>query len=353
MENTKEFLSTLPMYYNHQIGWLDKLVLAWNNDDELDQELKVMNENLLRPGSSQHEITSNLFDNKFFKSGSSHTRMGIVHSDGRIIDETTEYSNNTMGFRSKEFSKDDKILALGCSHTHGMGLRNDLVWTQQLAKMLGIDEIPNVASPGGSVMLAVQNAFKYFYAFGNPEYVLLFAPDLYRFRTTQNPKFNIPNHMHTTIDRIAFMEQAWVNPTPYTKREKLIKAPYLTPDIIPVEYVFWLNMQFLSMLITYCRSNGIKLIWNSWHMPFADLAQSFKNQSYDLYDEFFYIDFNKFSNKPADQFECHAEVKASGPEYFNYALDTKMAGTPHWGSHLHIHIAEEFEKQMYLAGYEK
>jgi hypothetical protein len=352
MENTEEFLKTLPMYYNYQIGELDKLILAWKESSPKSEAMQEIAKDFERKSLSPHHIIDTLFNYQFFKTESGNTRMGIVHSDGRIIDEQTEYSTNSMGFRSKEFSKEDKVLAVGCSHTHGMGLRKDLVWTEQLANKLGIDEMPNVAVPGGSIMHAVDNCFKYFYEFGNPEYLLFFAPDLYRFRITQNVKFNIAAKHFANLEQISFMDNAWVNPNPYSTRDKVVKAPYISPDIIPIEYIFWLNMQFLKMLIIYCRTNNIKLLWTTWHMPFAEICKSFKSDNHDLYKEFFYMDFNQFSKDTADKIDCHHDIKASGPEYFNHGLDTKMAGAPHWGSHLHAHIAEEFFKEIKEAGYE-
>lgn len=340
MPVSKELLKKIPMYFDSQLTPLESLLLALKNNTELTEENKKYLSNLDNVPFLFQKVFSNDFENC-----RATNKKGIPHRDSVKIDPQTEYFTNTNGFRSREFSKDSKVIALGCSHTHGIGLRKDLVWTSQLAKMMGLNDIDNLGICGGSMMYIVESAFKYFYKIGNPEYVVLLAPDLYRFLATSNSHFNVPDYFKKGI-HIPFLENNWASPEAYSDRPKMMKAPYKTRDIMPMEYAFWLNMQFLKMLITYCRSSNIKLIWSTWNMPFANLAQTFKNEGNDLFDEFFYYDYTQFANVRADEPGCHLDLLDVGKEYFYHALDVEVSGAPHWGSHMHMHIAEEFFKEI-------
>lgn len=342
---SKEVLETIPMYFNDQLSPIESLLLNLKSNSELTEENKKYLEDFPFLQGNENFFIERVFGSRLDYHMPSKS-MGVFHRNVSVIDPNTEYVLNSNGFRGKEFSKNEKIIALGCSHTHGMGLRSDLIWINQLGKMMGLDEVSNLGVPGASLMYIVENAFKYFYEFGNPEYVVLFAPDLYRYRTTQNKKFNVTEGFAKGYHDLPFVENNWVSPISYSERKKILKQPYITSDIMPMEQIFWLNMQFLRMLVTYCRANGIKLIWTSWHMPLSNLIQVLKNEGSDLFDEFFYIDFAKFGNLMADQFNCHKDLMESSGPYFKHALDIEVAGRPHWGSHLHMHIAEEFFKRI-------
>ena len=53
----------------------------------------------------------------------------------------------------------------------------------------------------------------------------------------------------------------------------------------------------------------------------------------------------------ANEIDCHADLLETSRPYFNHALDLEVAGDPHWGSHLHMHIAEEFFKNIKERGF--
>lgn len=348
----KKDLENIKMYFDGQIAEIEKILMAKLNNLKLTDKLSRTAQDLFHKNISYNDYIRHIFMNNL-NNNPPLTSYGLRHYNDIVMDPGTEYYMNRFGFRGKEYSSDDKIIAAGCSHTAGTGLRYDLIWHQQLSKKLNIPEIPNIGLSGGSIMYIVENLFRYFYEFGNPEYILFFAPDLYRFRTTYNPKHNIKDKEETTGPDIYFMGDAWVDPTTYSNRPSLIKTPHKTGELFPIEYVLWINMQYLKMLITYCRSSNIKLIWTTWHMPLAELINHLKNNSTSLYNDFFYIDFKQYENIDPEDLSCHKDVKSIAPEYFRHALDLEISHVPHWGSHLHAHIADEFEKEMYKRGYEK
>jgi hypothetical protein len=54
------------------------------------------------------------------------------------VDETSIiYRYNSLGFRCDEFDQRESYIAIGCSFTEGVGLREDQTWAYQLSKLLG------------------------------------------------------------------------------------------------------------------------------------------------------------------------------------------------------------------------
>lgn len=83
-----------------------------------------MTMNLLnRPSLANQILTYHSTDNQSFDDGS------------------IEYKFNSLGYRTQEFDQfkpENFFLALGCSYTEGIGLRDDQIWCNQLAERLGI-----------------------------------------------------------------------------------------------------------------------------------------------------------------------------------------------------------------------
>ena len=71
------------------------------------------------------------------------------------------------------------------------------------------------------------------------------------------------------------------------------------------------------------------------------------------YSQHLFSNTKQYENIDPEDLSCHKDVKSIAPEYFRHALDLEISHVPHWGSHLHAHIADEFEKEMYKRGYEK
>lgn len=49
-----------------------------------------------------------------------------------------EYVYNSHGFRDEEFDERPNYIAVGCSFTEGIGLRNNQSWPRKLSKLLGV-----------------------------------------------------------------------------------------------------------------------------------------------------------------------------------------------------------------------
>lgn len=94
--------------------------------------------------------------------------------------ELVTYSLNTNGFRSREIIEDTGcIVALGCSHTFGLGLRNEDTYIAKLANMLGTDYY-NLGVPGGASDTAFRIA-SHWLPIIKPKYVVMVTPPISRF----------------------------------------------------------------------------------------------------------------------------------------------------------------------------
>lgn len=90
------------------------------------------------------------------------------------------YSLNTHGFRSREIIEDTGcIVALGCSHTFGLGLRNEDTYIARLASILGINSY-NLGVPGAASDTAFRIA-SYWLPIIKPKYVVMVTPPISRF----------------------------------------------------------------------------------------------------------------------------------------------------------------------------
>lgn len=80
--------------------------------------------------------------------------------ENRWISRKIAYRFNQEGFRSDEFSDEEGIIFLGCSHTVGIGLPYEHTWPYMVSKNLG-KKCYNLAIGGGSNDLAFRMAYNY------------------------------------------------------------------------------------------------------------------------------------------------------------------------------------------------
>ena len=56
---------------------------------------------------------------------------------GWLDDRALTYQYNSEGFRDSEFDQQPAGIALGCSHTEGVGIHAEHAWPRQLQNLLG------------------------------------------------------------------------------------------------------------------------------------------------------------------------------------------------------------------------
>jgi hypothetical protein len=289
-------------------------------------------------------------------------RSGIdpIIADHAEIDRPEyNYTWNSDGLRSVEFSTKPNVIALGCSLTLGQGLPVETRWSNILEKMLrkhGDFRIGNISYSGAAINKDVSSFFglinKYEYL---PEYVICNFANFERFY------FVSPD-----AERL----QDWyIN---YSEKKTKVSAPWNYQEILPYEWVYYQNLDHIKMLETFCNSNNIKLIWSSWSNALTDedelfLQSTFKNYVQDPVRKEFPPDFEfiipqvsvekltpHYKMNNWDEIKCHRHYRDIYPEIFDFGYDhQKKSGSwgpgshrPHPGVHKQVHWAEFYYKEM-------
>lgn len=245
----------------------------------------------------------------------------IIYDEKDILN--IPYSINSYGYRCNEFF-DQNILILGCSQTWGDGMLLEETWPYLLSKKIGFDYI-NLAKGGDSIQGQTVKSFKFFKDFYNPNYIFAIFPIL---------RLEIPS-----IDNLFNVEQREINQVIFSNDDikKFSKFPHNAKDVISEEFAIFYNLIFINLLEQYCESNGIKLFWTIWNDGYYDY-NIFKHIYKNINSKNFFIQENSFWNIPNSiSPQCHLNYIHN--QLFNDAADRRSNG-PHWGLHVHMHIAE-------------
>jgi hypothetical protein len=112
-------------------------------------------------------------------------RLQELRSNGWLNTEI-EYSFNSYGFRSEEFSTSPSILYLGCSFTVGIGLRVEHSWPYLVSTAMNL-KCFNLGLGASSNDTAFRMA-EYWIKQLKPKIVLLLSPFFLRYETLQQQK---------------------------------------------------------------------------------------------------------------------------------------------------------------------
>lgn len=270
-----------------------------------------------------------------------------------------EYNINEYGFRTT--FNNQKIMALGCSHTAGIGLPEKYRWSNVLSEKIGRD-IVNLAFPGDSAITQIRNAFWYFKNFGNPKIIFAIFPIL-RMPFPMVPEKNISLRKYVPDEKSVenFKYQLFDFNLGMEKFEKIAKAPYDMSSVVAAEAAIYYNNLAIEMLDQYCEQNGILFFWSIWEtdLRLVDSVESIYKEKYPRYIEIDAIkwqvskrgdnssayDGPMFADEPL---KCHEDILLQNPKIFAEAADRADGtdksdiGWGHWGTHRHVHIAEAF-----------
>ena len=255
---------------------------------------------------------------------------------------------NNEGHRSADFKKNTELLSAGCSFTFGVGLDEEFIWNNMLAKTHNMSH-NSIGIPGGSCMDIVFNIFKYFEKYGHPKTLLVLFPDFGRMLTYIDGKvlghskmFPAPNNLPDK----AFLNDRVV-PSIEDRDIKYLSLPTDISKVCSPEFAYMLNSMYIRMLEVYCKNNNIDFIWFKWD-PTEEIDI---NGGLDIFSNFYSIDYKNmlkpyirsFYNKSIKDF-CHQTEKES-LEYkttiWHIAEDNS-----HNGIHWQIHVKELFEQAL-------
>lgn len=127
------------------------------------------------------------------------------------IDTELLYKFNSEGFRDNDFDQQPAGLALGCSHTQGVGIQDDNTWPRQLEKMLG-QKVWNLGV-GGSALDTCYRVLEYWIDQLNIKFVVCAVPDISRYEVFTGswlhilPSSIIPPWLHDYQKNYLFYDQ--------------------------------------------------------------------------------------------------------------------------------------------------
>lgn len=262
---------------------------------------------------------------------------------------------NSDGHRGPEFSKNIDILFTGCSQTYGLGVKDGTIWGELVAKDLNLS-YNNLSYRGASVMQIVYNIFNYCEKYGNPKYILCTFPSFARTHVF------IDSEILTSApyDKV-LIEKYGADKGPYrainiSYNNKYVKLPAKVEEVFPNEHRVWVNLMFISMLETYCNLNNIKLLWTTW----LDIYENNNKLMSTKFKNFFRLsnDWDR-TIAPNDEYRgpdntCHKEIKNNYENFFDRGTDWNLRDYKiwegHWGAHTHIHVYENFIKEIKSRG---
>jgi hypothetical protein len=181
----------------------------------------------------------------------------VFHSYGKLGTEIYQpdlysYVFNSDGFRSIELDPSIDIVALGCSHTAGIGIPVEYTWVNQLGKMLSKDII-NISQPGGSVQYLIDTFYKFYYKEKiNPKILLCNFPNFCRYK-----RYSLKDN--EVIHEGTFMGHKDIE-------YNLLKV---------IE-----TFEALDTFEVFCKKNNIKLFWTVWEYGFGEenMCELFNNR---------------------------------------------------------------------------
>ncbi len=101
-------------------------------------------------------------------------RYQLLKSHGWLDPDVITYKYNRYGFRCDEFDDRPAGIALGCSHTEGVGVREQDAWSSVLSKLLGV-HVWNLGV-GSSSLDTVFRVLEYWLPKLTPKFVAICIP---------------------------------------------------------------------------------------------------------------------------------------------------------------------------------
>ena len=117
---------------------------------------------------------------------------------GWLDGEVLTYRYNSQGFRDEEFDQQPAGIALGCSHTQGVGIHAEQAWPRQLQHMLG-QKIWNLGS-GGAALDTCYRLLEYWIEHLNVKFVVCAVPGITRYEVFNGNWSNILSTMPIKTD---------------------------------------------------------------------------------------------------------------------------------------------------------
>ena len=134
-------------------------------------------------------------------------KKDLLEKWGWLEPNCISYRHNSHGFRCDEFDSRPAGIALGCSFTQGIGIKENQAWPIVLSNLLGI-HIYNLGV-GGAAYDTVFRLLDFYLLIINPKFVVIFEPPRSRFEFARDKNnFEVLMPGHALYDNIIYKN--WV-----------------------------------------------------------------------------------------------------------------------------------------------
>ena len=183
-----------------------------------------------------------------------HNKKGWDYYDSA---DRLKYKFNSQGYRTKELTdvKDDYMLVFGCSYTEGVGLYQEEIWCEKIAKLYDLDVI-NLAKAGtGPDIVALNNQLFVKNKFKLPKCVVIQWPN-----STRKSFAYIENKLFPNTLRLEDRNINWVN---------VLDEPADTYEMRDTQWYFnrWAVERGQYNYENLYHLHSVNNVWNSLNIP--------------------------------------------------------------------------------------
>lgn len=289
--------------------------------------------------------------------------ISFVNNKTSLDNNVNEYFINNLEFRDNadwNFGNPADIIALGCSHTYGVGIPQKYIWPE-IIKSKTNQTVANLGICGASAQTMLDSFLLYLDKVGNPKYVLACFPDHLRYSHVADSVFfalnnggdNYRSKKIVTHTRTSDYDNGNIN-----IEDKIIKLPADPRYTIPVEESLSQYISSIYIIEKVCQFLNIKFYWSTWHNPTKNifLDNLFLQKDFCL-NRINFIE-NISSQHLANEFlgpvdyederNCVIDHKMKSEDFEKYNSMWDVASDKkHLGVHWHYHVAESFIKWIH------
>jgi len=278
-----------------------------------------------------------------------------------ILDNyTNDYYINNFNFRDNvdwEIGKPSEIIALGCSHTYGIGVPQEYNWPSILKSKTN-KSLANLGICGASAASLLNVFLFYLDRVGIPKYAIACVPNYLRYNHIADGNFYSSRKGQTLAEKVVtHLRTADYDTGESHVEDKIIKLPVDPRYLISPEESLNQYISSIYIIEKVCKFLNIKFYWGTWSGPTQEIFEKnlFLEKEFCLdrknYVEGINIDIS-LNKSPKEIFEarklgCNSDHEMNKEDFIKYQSMWSLASDAnHLGIHWQYHTAESFIKKI-------
>ncbi len=274
--------------------------------------------------------------------------------------EVNDYHINNFSFRdNKDWVSGEPadIVALGCSHTFGLGVPEEYSWPS-IIKLKTNKTVANLGMTGASAEKIMDSFLFYLDRVGTPKYVLGCFPDHFRYSQIIDGATWLGDKEKMGIFKSKKIITG-TRPADYFTgeihlKDKIIQLPADPRYVIPMEECLSQYISSIYIIEKVCKILNIKFYWGTWMGLTGEifLKNLFLQKNFCLNKNNFIEDITPktlslTTDVPFDEGKCNSTHEMNVEDYEKYQEMWKIASDKsHLGIHWQHHTAESFYEEM-------